>query len=71
MCAQLSLTLWTEAHQAPLFMGFFRQEYCSELPFPPSEDLPHPEIKPKSIVKIQILKLMFKKFIFRKSACAL
>ena len=71
MCAQLSLTLWTEAHQAPLFMGFFRQEYCSELPFPPSEDLPHPEIKPKSLVKIQILKLMFKKFIFRKSACAL
>ena len=70
VCAQSSLTLWTEAHQIPLSMGFFRQEYWSELPFPPSEDLPHPEIKRRSLVKIQILKLMFNKFLFRKSACA-
>ena len=27
-------TLWTVAHQAPLSMGFSRQEYCSELPCP-------------------------------------
>ena len=27
-------TLWTAAHQAPLSMGFSRQEYWSELPFP-------------------------------------
>ena len=33
VCAQSCLTLWTEAHQAPLFMGFFRQEYWSELHF--------------------------------------
>ena len=26
--------LWTVAHQAPLAMGFSRQEYCSGLPFP-------------------------------------
>ena len=31
-------------HQAPLFMGFLRQEYWSELPFPPPGDLPHPGI---------------------------
>jgi len=29
-------------------MGFFRQEYCSGLPFPPPGDLPDPGIKPVS-----------------------
>ena len=29
-------------------MEFFRQEYWSELPFPPPEDLPNPWIKPRS-----------------------
>ena len=38
------------AHQAPLPMGFSRQEYWSELPFPPPEDLPDPGIKPSSPV---------------------
>ena len=33
--------------QAPLSMGFPRQEYRSGLPFPPPEDLPHPGIEPK------------------------
>ena len=32
-------TLWAIAHQAPLSMGFPRQEYWSELPFPPPGDL--------------------------------
>ena len=31
---QLCVTLWTAAHQAPLSMGFSRQEYWSGLPFP-------------------------------------
>ena len=31
---RLFTTLWTIAHQAPLSMGFSRQEYWSELPFP-------------------------------------
>ena len=31
---QLFGTLWTVAHQGPLFMGFSRQEYWSGLPFP-------------------------------------
>ena len=30
------------ARQAPLSMGFFRQEYWSGLPFPPSKDLACP-----------------------------
>ena len=41
--------LWTVAHQAPLSMGFSRQEYWSGLPFPPPEDLPNPGIKPISL----------------------
>ena len=35
-------------HQAPLSMGFSRQEYWSGLPFPSPGDLPDPGIKPKS-----------------------
>ena len=42
-------TPWTIAYQAPLSTGFFRQEYCSGLPFPPPGDCPHPEIKPMSL----------------------
>ena len=42
---QLFATLWTVAHQAPLFMGFSRQEYWSGLPFPPPGDLPNQAIK--------------------------
>ena len=33
---RLVVTLWTVAHQAPLSMGFSRQEYWSGLPYPPS-----------------------------------
>ena len=46
--ARLFATLWTVAQKAPLSMGFFRQEYCSGLPFPPPGDLPDPGIKPAS-----------------------
>ena len=35
---------WTVAHQAPLSVGFSRQEYWSGLPFPPPGDLPETEI---------------------------
>ena len=47
-CVRLSVTPWTEADQAPLFMGFSRQEYWSGLPFPSPGDLPHPGIEPGS-----------------------
>ena len=39
---QLSAMPWTLAHQAPLSMGFSRQEYWSGLPFPFPGDLPDP-----------------------------
>ena len=41
-CVRLSVTPWTVAHRAPLSMEFSRQEYWSELPFPPPGDLPDP-----------------------------
>ena len=49
-CAQLFVTLWTVANQAPLSMGFPRQEYWSGLPFSPPRDLLEPRIKPMSPV---------------------
>ena len=45
---QLFVTLWTVAHQAPLSMGFSRQEYLSGLLFPPPGDLPDSGIEPTS-----------------------
>ena len=48
-CVQLSVTPWTAAHQAPLSLGFSRQEYWSGLLFPSPGDLPNPEIKPVSL----------------------
>ena len=45
---RLFATPWSVASQAPLFMGFSRQEYWSELPFPSPGDLPDPGIEPMS-----------------------
>ena len=42
---RLCATLWTVALQAPLSMGFSRQEYWSGLPWHPSGDLPDPRLK--------------------------
>ena len=47
-CVRLFATPWTVARQAPLRMGFFRQEYWSGLPFPSPGDLPDQGIKPVS-----------------------
>ena len=41
-------TPWTVAYQAPLSMGFSRQECWSGLPFPSPGDLPDPGIEPGS-----------------------
>ena len=54
LCAVLShpvisnsfVTPWIAALQAPLSMGFPRQEYWSELPFPSPGDLPDPGMEP-------------------------
>ena len=51
LVAKSCLTLatpWTAACQAPLSIGFFRQEYWSGLPFPSPGDLPNPGIEPGS-----------------------
>ena len=45
---RLFATPWTIAHQAPLSMGFSKQEYWSGLPCPPPRDLPNPGIEPRS-----------------------
>ena len=45
----LFATPWTVAHQAPLFLGFSRQEYWSGLPCPPPGDLPDPGVELMSL----------------------
>ena len=45
---RLFATPWTAAHQAPLSMGFSRQEYWRGLPFPSPGDLLNPGIEPWS-----------------------
>ena len=47
---QLFASPWTVAHQAPVSMGFPRQEYWSGLPFPPPGDLPDLGIEPMSLI---------------------
>ena len=49
-CVRLFETPWTVGQQAPLSMGFPRQEYRSGLPFPAPGDLLDPGIKPTSLV---------------------
>ena len=49
-----SATLWGVACQAPLYVGFFRQEYCSGLPFLSPGDLLNTGIKPMSPVSLAL-----------------
>ena len=49
-CVQLFVTLWTVARQAPLSMGFSRQEHWSGLPCHPPGDLSDPGTEPVSHV---------------------
>ena len=51
---RLFVTPWTVAYQAPLSMGFSRQECWSELPFPSPGDLPNPGIEPTFLVFIAL-----------------
>ena len=46
---RLLVTLWTVAHQAPLSMGFSRQEHWSGLSFPPPGNFPDPGIEHASL----------------------
>ena len=45
---RLFATPQTVAHQAPMSMGYSRQEYWNGLPFPPQGDLPDPGMEPTS-----------------------
>ena len=45
---QIRVNAWTVALQAPLSMGFSRQEYWIGWPFPSPGDLPNPGIEPRS-----------------------
>ena len=45
MLASDSATPWAVAHQSPLSMEFYKQQYWGGFPFPPPGDLPNPGIK--------------------------
>ena len=49
-----SATPWTGACQAPLSMGFSRQEYWSGLPCPLPGDLLNPEIESVSLTSLAL-----------------
>ena len=52
--ASNSVTLWTVARQAPLSMGFSRQEYWSGLAFSVLGDLPNLGIQPASLASLSL-----------------
>ena len=56
---QLCVTPWTVAHQAPLSMGFSRQEYWSGLPCPPPGDFPNPGIELASLMSLALARGFF------------
>ena len=56
---QLFAAPWIIAHQALLSMGFFRQEYRSGLPWPPSGDLSDPGIKLTSLMSPALADTVF------------
>ena len=54
-----SVTPWTVAHQAPLSMGFSRQEYWSGVPLPSPGDLSDPGIEPSSLMPLALAGRLF------------
>ena len=53
-CVQLFAVPWSVTHQAPLSMGFSRQECWNGLPCPPPGALPNPGIEPKSLMSPEL-----------------
>ena len=53
-CVQFFPAPWTVAHQAPMSMGFSRQEYWSGFPCPPPGDLPDPGMEPASLTALAL-----------------
>ena len=58
-CVLLFATLWSVAPQAPLSMGFSRQEYWSGLSCPPPRDLPDPGTEPTSLMPLALADGLF------------
>ena len=58
-CVQLYATPWTVACQAPLSMGFSKQQYCSGLLCPFPGDFPDPGIKPTSLMSPALAGIFF------------
>ena len=56
---RLFVTLWTVACQAPLSMGFSRQEYWNELSCPPPGEIPDPGTKSISLVSPALVRKFF------------
>ena len=63
--------LWTIVHQAPLSMGFSRQEYWSGLPSPPPGDLPDPGTKPSSLTSPALAAGFFTTTATQESLCVM
>ena len=61
---QSCLTLWPYAHQAPLSMGFFKQEYWSGLPYLPPGNLSDPGIQHASLMSPVLAGSFFKNIHF-------
>ena len=57
--AQHFATLWIVAHQAPLSVGFSRQEYWTGLLCPPPGDLSNPRTEPLSLMSSTLLGVFF------------
>ena len=75
-CVWLFVILWTVTCQAPLPMGFHRQEYWNGLPFPSPGHLPNPGIKPVSVLYNPVISIthqmvLFFFFFFTKERCSL
>ena len=51
---RLFVAPWTVACQAPLSIGFSRQEYWSGLPCPPPGELPDPGIEPTTLTSLAL-----------------
>ena len=54
-CVWLCATTWTAACQAPLSMGFSREEYWSRLPCPPPGDLSNPGIESVTLTSLVLV----------------
>ena len=67
----LFATLWTVAPQAPLSMGFTRQEYQSGLPCSPPGDLPDSGIEPASLISTALAGGFFTSATWEARVCVL